>query len=272
MRNSNPHQLSDSEIDNEIEFLELELEDMLNEYDVEFPTEDEIMMTINAIRPHVPIKENKWIRALHSLVDITKHAYKEVFYMSSLFWTLNGLLFLIALSGILLSDINPYIMMMTLAPIPTITGLIEVIKSKNTGMAELEMSYKYSFQEILLSKMLVVGSFNLGLNVLLTASLALVSHELMVSKLLLYWLTPFTCVTALSLLLVTRFRKIYAVTVGIVIWLGISMAFAQPLMIKRMESAPVEIFVALIGVAAIVGLFQAAKIYKRGVTFEINHH
>ncbi|MDM5317267.1 hypothetical protein QUF49_14755 [Fictibacillus sp. b24] len=271
MRNRNPHQPSDSEMDNEIEFLELELEDVLDEYDVEFPTEDEIMMTINAIRPYVPVKENKWSSALQSVVDITKHAYKEVFYMSSLFWIANGLLFLVALSGVLLSEINPYVMMMTLAPIPTITGLIEVIKSRNEGMAELEMSYKHSFQEILLSKMLVVGSFNLGLNVLLTISLELLSHELMVSKLMLYWLTPFTCVTALSLLLVTRFRKIYAVTVGIVIWLGASTLLAQPLMIKRMESAPVEIFVALIAVAAIVGLFQAANIYKRGVTFEINH-
>lgn len=271
MRTRKLHHTYDTENDNQIEELELEIGTFLDEYDVEYPTEEEIMLTIHAIRPHVPVKENKWNTAIQGMASIIKQAYEEMFYVSPLFWTANGLLFLIALTGVFVMDGNPYTMMMILAPIPTITGLIEVLKSRNSGMAELEMSFKYSFQELILSKMLVVGGFNLVINLLVTISFGILNQEILVSKLLLYWMTPFTVITALSLLFVSRYRGIFSITGGVVLWLTSSVFLSQTTVVERIESMPAEIYLLVIAAAALTVLFQAIHIYKRGVSFETNH-
>jgi hypothetical protein len=151
----------DIDVDKELFELEQEVLIRLDEYDVEFPSESEIMMTVDAIRPYVPTTENIWKTSYEHLSTIVKHSVNEVFHISPLFWIANSLLLVISLTAIFSVELNPYLAMMFLAPLPTITGLVEVLRSKNNGMAELEMSLKFSWQELIISKMLVVGSFNL---------------------------------------------------------------------------------------------------------------
>jgi hypothetical protein len=265
------HHTHEHNLDRQIEDLEQEIESLLDEYDVEYPGEDQIMMTIDAMKPYVPVRKNRWKAAFKGMGVITKQAYQEVFYISSLFWIANGLLMTAALIGVIIANVNPYLMIMLLAPIPTITGLIEVLKSRNAGMAELEMSFKYSFQEIILSKMMVVGGFNLIINLFLTFSLGMFHQEILVSKLLLYWLAPFTCVSALSLLFVRRFRHIYAVTAAVVVWIAFSGFISEPAIIERVESLPAELYVAIVAAALLTCMFQTIHIYKRGVSYEVNH-
>jgi hypothetical protein len=265
------HHTYDHHLDRQIEDLEQEMESLLDEYDVEYPAEGQIMMTIDAMKPYVPIRKNKWKAACKGMAAITKQAYQEVFYMSALFWTANGLLMTAALIGVMIANVNPYLTMLMLTPIPTMTGLIEVLKSRNAGMAELEMSFKYSFQEIILSKMMVVGGFNLFINLVLTLSLSMFNQEILISKLLLYWLAPFTCVSALALLFVRRFRHIYAVTSAVVVWIAFSRFISEPVIIKRVESLPAELYVALVTAALLTCMYQTIHIYKRGVSFEVNH-
>jgi hypothetical protein len=271
MKNRKLHHTFDNEMDKCIDDFEQEIGIYLDEYDVEYPAEDRIMMTIDAMKPYVPVRKSRWNTAVKGMAAITKQAYQEVFYMSSLFWIANGLLIAAALTGVLFMEVNPYAMIMMLAPIPTITGLIEVLKSRNAGMAELEMSFKYNFQEIILSKMMVVGGFNLVINLLLTVSLGIFQQQIMIPKLLLYWVTPFTFISALSLLFVSRYRQVYAITAGIVIWLAMSSFLSQPKIIEKIEQIPIELFVAAIAAALLTCMFQAIHIYKRGVSFEVNH-
>ncbi|RZT23659.1 MULTISPECIES: hypothetical protein [Fictibacillus] len=271
MKSRKLHHTFDKNVDDEIEELEQEIGSLLDEYDVEFPGEEQIMMTIDAMKPHVPVRKNRWREARRGMTAITKQAYKEVFYMSSLFWIANGLLIAAALSGVLLMQVDPYAMVMMFAPITMIMGLIEVLKSRNAGMAELEMSYKYNFQEIMLSKMLVVGGFNLVVNLLITVSLGIFHQEVLISKMLLYWITPFTFIAALSLFFVSRYRQIYAITAGMIIWLTVSGFLSQPRIIEKLESLPAELYVTASAVALILSLFKAVHIYKRGVLYEVNH-
>jgi hypothetical protein len=259
----------DMDYDPELDELEQEIGLLLDEYDVEYPCESEMMMTIDAIRPYVPVKESKWKNRFEGMTPIMKQSIIVFFYLSPIFWFSNSLFLLIGLSAVLLSEINPYVILLLLGPIPTITGLLEVIKRMNAGMAELEMSFKYSLQQIVLSKMLVVGGFNLLINLFFTC-ISFLYHDLLIWKLMLYWVTPFTVITAISFVIVSRYRKVYAVTAGLAIWMVFGSLASRTNIIKKMESISPAVYIFVIFIAATVIIFQISKIQKRGVNYEFN--
>lgn len=263
--------INDSNDDCELEELEKELGSILDEYHVEYPSETEMMRTIDAIRPHVPVKENIWRTFLDNITSIFKHSMQEVFYISPVFWILNSLFLLTGIAAVFISEQSPYAIIMILAPIPTITGLLEVFKSRNGNMAELEMSFKFNLQEVILSKMIVIGGFNVIINLLVTLSISYFYQDIWLSKLMLYWITPFTVITATCFVIVNRIRHTYAVTAGLVIWIGFGSLVSQTQVIERLENVPVPIYVLVIVLAALLIIFQMKQLYKRGVTFEFNH-
>ncbi|WP_010283166.1 hypothetical protein [Bacillus timonensis] len=257
--------------DDDIFQLEPEIGMFLDEYDVEFPSEAEIMMSIEAMRPYVPSKEKKWEAFVAGVSTVLRHSTREVFYFSSLFWGLNVLFLLLGVSSALIYEIDPYLIMLYVAPLPTIIGLIEVFRSSNTEMAELEMSFKFSLQEIILSRMVVVGTFNIALNVLLTISFAILLPEVMIGKLILYWATPFTMIAAIMLVVASRFRRAYSLTGGLILWTGAVIAISQQEVIERIETISVLGYILVTIAAAIFIIVKMMNIYKRGISYEINN-
>ncbi|MEH7238807.1 hypothetical protein [Bacillus sp. JJ1562] len=257
--------------DDEIFELEKELGMSLDEFDVEFPSETEIMMTIDAMRPYAPTKESKWETIFASITTVLKHSTREVFYFSSLFWGLNLLFLLLGVLSVLFYKIDPYIIMLYVAPLPTIIGFIEVIKSSNTEMAELEMTFKFSLQEIILSRMVVVGAFNVALNVLLTISLAILLPEVMIGKLLLYWATPFTIIAAIMLVVASKYRQAYNFTGGLVLWTVTVVIMTKNDVIERIETISGLVYILITIAASIFIVVKMINIYKRGISYEFNN-
>jgi hypothetical protein len=161
--------------------------------------------------------------------------------------------------------------MLILAPFPILTGLFEVFKSRESGMAELEMSFKYSLQELILSRMFVIGGFNFLINLTFTMCISIFYPEIWLWKLVLYWVTPFTVITAIMLVVVTKFRHIYAVTAGLLVWISFGAFISQANMIEKIESIPVAFYILVIVFATIVVFTKLKRIYKRGITYEFNH-
>jgi hypothetical protein len=267
----NDRQTDKFEIDDEILEWEQELGMSLDEFDVEFPSESEIMMTVDALRPHVPRKENKWETLVASVSTVMKHSTREVFYFSPLFWGLNLLFLLIGVTSTLFYEVDPYLIMLYVAPLPTFIGLIEVFKSGNTEMAELEMSFRFSLQEIILSRMVVVGAFNITLNILLTISFAVLIPEVMIGKLILYWATPFTIIAAIMLVVASKFRGAYTLTGGLVVWTAVAVFLAQQDVMERIETVSAVVYILVTVAATIFILIKMSRIYKRGISYEFNH-
>lgn len=261
----------DSDADQELKGLEQELGFILEEYDVEYPSESQMMQTIDAIRPYVPDKEDKWKSFYNNMVTLMKQTLNETLYMSSLFWITNSIFLLLGLLVVFHAEQNPYMIIMLLAPIPTLTGLIEVLKRRNAEMDELEMTLKYSLQEIILSKMMAVGGFNLAVNLILTCSISLIYQDIWIWKLLMYWVAPFAVATVISLAIVSRFRRISAVTTGLALWIVMGSLISQTRIIEQIESVPASIYMVITLIAVIGIIIQITQIYRRGVTFEINH-
>ncbi|WP_404446039.1 hypothetical protein LG307_20600 [Sutcliffiella horikoshii] len=258
----------DEDFDWDLLELENEVFSSLKEYDVEFPSEEEMMSTIEAIRPHVPKRKS----VFEPLAGLVRHAGQEIFRTSPLFWGANGLLVVISLFMFFtVEQLDPYFTIMILAPLPTIAGVLELMRSKNSGMLELELSLKYSWQELLLARILVVGGFNVLMNIGLTMVLSFVVADVWFVKMTLYWLTPFTVLTAVSLVIVSRFRRLHMVTATLVSWVGIGMVMSQTSLFERLETVPLYVFILVIVAASIFSLWKMLWIYKRGISYEFNH-
>ncbi|WP_456274713.1 hypothetical protein [Bacillus sp. AK031] len=262
---------NDSQFDLELEELERELGFKLDDYDVEYPSEAEMMRTIEAVRPFVPVKENRWKSFAENIMPLLKNAYQEIFYFSPLFWILNTLFLFICTYAVFLADQDPYVTLMLFAPLPTITGLFEILKSRLTGMAELELSFKFNLQEIILSKMIIIGGFNSGINLMAMAALSIFSEDVWAGKLLLYWMTPFTVITAISLLIANRVRHMHAVTATLLVWLVSGVFLSSEEVIGKIESVPAGVYLLVITTAIILIILQAGRLYKGGVNYELNH-
>ncbi|RFB18036.1 hypothetical protein DZB84_03745 [Bacillus sp. HNG] len=256
--------------DDEIFELEQELEMSLDEFDVEFPSESELMMTIDAMRPYVPSKESKWEALVASVSNVLMHSTREVFYFSALFWGLNLLFLVFGVLSVFIYKIDPYLIMLYVAPLPTIVGFIEVFKSSNTEMVELELSFKFSLQEIIFSRMLVVGVFNVALNVLLTISFTILLPELMLGKLILYWATPLTIIAAIMLVVSSKYRSAHTFSGGIVLWTVAALALTHQDVIERIETISALAYILVTVVALIFIVVKMMTIYKRGISYEFN--
>ncbi|PYI57361.1 hypothetical protein [Paenibacillus flagellatus] len=262
----------DPDADRELDELLRRSEDALDEYDVEYPDEADMMRTIDALRPYVPAKESLRQSAASSpLSSLWKRALHEMAYMSAAFWVPNALLFLIGLAAVFAAELNPYAVMLLLAPIPTVSGLWEVWKSGYKGMAELEMSFKYSLQEIVLAKMIGIGAFNLAMNIVLTCGFTFIVPGVWLWKLILYWITPFAVIAAVSFTAASRFRRGYAVTAGLSAWVATGGLLGQTRFVERLESVPPAVYAAIALLAAIVLAVQINRMYKGGVAYEVDY-
>lgn len=201
---------------------------MLDEFSVDFPSEEEIEKTIMEIHHYVPAPKSKAFN-LGNIKNLLLLSGKEVMYISHLFWILN-LAFLVF--GSILTfwgHSNPYWTLFILSPLPFVTGLIEVFKSRNHGLVELESSFKYTAQQVILSKLFIVGLFNIVLNVGLIAAFAFELHiRFNLTALLTFWVMPFTLLSAISLVISTKFRSVMSSPMLIAIWFALGLFISGP--------------------------------------------
>jgi hypothetical protein len=191
---------------------------MLDEFSVDFPSEEEIDQAINDLHQYAP-KPKRRIN-LDNLKQLLLLAGREVFYVSPLFWFLN-ILFLVS-GGLItfFNHSNPYWTLFILSPIPFLTGLLEVFKSRNHGLIELEGTCKYSAQQVILSKLLLVGVFNLSVNILLIVMFSVsLDINFTLTALLTYWVMPFTLLSAIGLVITIQFRNAMVSPILTAVWL-----------------------------------------------------
>lgn len=247
--------------DPELLQFEQSLERWMNQYDVAYPSESEMMRTIDALRPYVPVKEQPWLSVL-------KRSAHEMFYFSPMFWLLNGLFFAVGLAAVLTAELNPYATILLLAPLPTLIGLIEAARSRNSGMAELEMSFRYSLQEIILSKMVVVGGFNVAINGIAIGIITVFLDDVWIWKLMLCWVAPFTAIMAIALAAATKLRHGYGVTAGLAVWIGFGGWMSQAHAAEQLERVPVPVYLLVTLIAGSIAMVRFIQLNRKEAAYE----
>lgn len=252
------------------DFFDEEISDYLDNFSIEYPSEFEIENTINSIREYVPKNKSKLSMTLQSMKQLTKHSTREMSSISFLFWIFNLLFFTLGLIYVLSFEGNPYLTTTLLTPIPLIFGLIEVFKGRETGLYEIEHACKYSLPQIISSRLFVIGGYNLVLNVILIISFNLFLDNILLVKLLGYWIVPYIFISAISLFITIRFKSTILVPTLFILWfVAISFLSQSIEIIIYLESMNLFSYLFFL-IAGMMFLISQIKKIKRGVHFELN--
>lgn len=244
---------------------------MLDEFSVDFPSEAEIESAICDLHPFVS-NPRKQLIDVENLKRLLFLSLKEVIYISRMFWALN--LLFIALGGIItfISKVNPCWTIFILSPVPFLTGLVEAFKSRNIGLLELESTLKYSAKQVIFSKMLIVGLFNLMSNILIMEIFSFTLHvEFSLATLLTYWVMPVTLLSGIALVIVTKFRHVMAAPIVTTMWLAITLFLInfQP-SAKFIEQINITTIIIIILISVLVSIYMI-RFIKRGDLIDIDN-
>ncbi len=161
--------------------------------------------------------------------------------------------------------------MMLISPVPFLLGLLEIFRGRDEVLLELEMSCKYTAQQLMLMKLVVVGVYNVLLCFILIAIFSLFGEPLLLSKLVIYWATPLTVIASIGLTLANRMRGSLLAPISIVIWIFAAVAFMNILDFEQQSDIVSPILCGAISVIAIALLIVQIKRLRRGLFNEINY-
>ena len=203
------------------------IERELKELTVDYPTEDDINQTIFALYEYVPERKRTLQDFAERIKKLLKLSGKEFFQISSYFWISNLLFLLFGVVGTYFYA-DPLMTLFILSPIPFLTGLLEIFKSRDHGLMELEATLKYTVQQLIFSRMFIVTGFNLILNIFLIAWFYVSADiVLLFSQLLVYWVMPLTLISAIGLFITTKYRGTMSSPVLVSSWIVLSYAMTQ---------------------------------------------
>lgn len=251
--------------------VEEEVTDFLEHYTVEYPDEIAIDQTVEALREYVPTPRSKRARVRERMEGLLHHAVRELSTIGGLFWIMNLVFFLGGFSYVTILEGNPYLTLFFLAPIPMLLGLLEVFKGRETGLYEIELSCKYSAQQIMMSRLLIVGIYNGLLSMLLISTFSVVVDNILLMTLLGYWILPSVLVSSLGLFLSIQLRSSTSIPVTVGLWIAtVAIVSSSVDIVRLLESITARVYVVILFISL---LFLVSQIYrvKRGVQFETGH-
>lgn len=246
--------------------------DNLECYIVDMPSEDEINNTIENLRKFVPYKKTK--NKSFKIFNLLGRASKEIGFMSSSYWLVSIILFILGTysiwmnGGSITNNRNPYISAVLLAPVPFILGIIEIFRGREEGMIELELSCKVSIGEIMVSRLIIICIYNILLNSLLSAMLMHFNSGILFWRMIFMWLTPFTVISGIGLVLVSRMRGSYVALLFTSIWIVFVMAvLTQKKIVESIIGINTAAYCILTIIGAVIMVVQITRYWKRNNSF-----
>ncbi len=255
------------------------LEKVMSEYGVPFPPVHKIDFTVDTLRQYVPSKRQSHQKYFDRLGMLLDRAISEVNFISKIYWLASFVLFVTGYIVAVKAYWNFYGPIVILAPMPFVLGMLEVFKGREKGVLEIELTCKISAREIMLSRLVLIGLYNILLNTLFSTALSILIPEIVLWKILLLWITPFTGVSAVALWLAMKVRGGYAVTLLISGWVVAALTvISSPLFIELFEQVNILGYVIINGLGVVLLLLQVQKIlhhhypyFERSVSIEVNH-
>ncbi|MBY7142647.1 hypothetical protein KFZ56_06055 [Virgibacillus sp. NKC19-3] len=246
--------------------------DELEAFTVDYPSEEEMDQTISALHAYVPEKNMPMSNLLEKMKDLLFLSGKEFFTISRLFWSANIIFLLFGILSTTLFHADPYLTLFVLTPLPFLTGLLEIFKSRDQGMAELEATFKYSVQQLIFSRVLIVSVFNLILNaILITWLYVALDTPFVFSWLFVYWMMPLTLLAALGLVLTTTYKGTITSPVLVISWLITGFLIAQiPNGADFINHIGLTGSISIVIVSLCTIIFQLRKIQQRRLSIAFN--
>ena len=172
----------------------LDIENFLNSYIVKDVNEENIDLTIDKLRIYMPQNKNEnenenvylysKVRTSIGLLKMQFKIFNKLYLIASMMLVLCGVI------GTIKLNLNPYLCAYTVSPIPILIGLAEILRGKEENMWELELSYKYSFREILFAKLVIISTTAIALSLVTSLILTGTYSEVSLLKIINICLIP----------------------------------------------------------------------------------
>ncbi len=202
----------------------LDIENFLNSYIVKDVNEENIDLTIDKLRNYMPQNKNEnenvylysKVRTRIRLLKMQFKIFNKLYLIASMMFVLCGVI------GTIKLNLNPYLCAYTVSPIPILIGLAEILRGKEENMWELELSYKYSFREILFAKLVIISTTAIALSLATSLILTGTYSEVSLLKIINICLIPTCFISLISLILASVYRGMNSIVLSTSIWIVVS--------------------------------------------------
>lgn len=240
-----------------------EIENFLDSYIVPEVNEYKIEATIDVLRDYMPVTERKHKVNLYPNVKSSLELIKlNLFFVSKLYWFLSLLLVLLGTIITVKFEFNIYETAISIAPIPILLGVFELIKGRDESVWEIELSYKYSLREILLSKIIIIGVFSIGIGLIISILLINTYSSVNILKMIVLWLIPIFLTSSVSLVIVSIYRSINSIAICISIWI-LSIILMNNIQLNISHFAEL----AVLALSFITMIYSLRLFYKQSINF-----
>ncbi|RXZ81329.1 hypothetical protein EBB07_15070 [Paenibacillaceae bacterium] len=252
----------------------------LHRYEIPYPGEDDIARTIRHLQLEMTLQAAPTPTVHARFLPLLKLAAGEILSIHPLYWIVNLLLYGMAMIVIAMNIHLPtQAVVFILAPLPFIIGLAEIFRSRDTRMLELEMSCKYNAASIMLARLTLVSLYSVMLNSVFGVLLSVLDQQQLLLHTTLLWLTPFTLLSGLALLISTMLRGSSAIMLLLSIWTASSMlVMMSPALMKSLLSLHLAVYLALIMAGILLAAWQTWRLaryfhhYTEGMNRLEAHH
>lgn len=217
--------LSNEEFEDILDEELVDIENFLDSYIVKKVDEEKIDFTIDKLRIYMPQNKNEEVISIKKAsvlnkvkinIDLLKMQFK---IFNKMYLLLSIIIIFCGLVGTIRFKLNPYMCAYTISPIPILLGLVETLRGKDENVWELELSYKYSFREIVLSKLVIVGITSIVISLVISLVLAGTYSEVNLFKIINICLIPSCFISFISLILASIYRSMNSITLSTSIWI-----------------------------------------------------
>lgn len=271
-KNHNIHKLrcenlEDEQFEDLVEADLMDIEEFLDSYVVSKVDEQKVDSTIDILKSYMPkqevqaIKEQStFLERMKNNIELVKFQFSlisKVYFISSLLLILVGTITAIKL------NLSIYLSASIIAPIPILLGIFEIIKGRDDNVWELELSYKYSLREIILSRLIIINVVSILISIIISVSLNDTYSEINLLKMISIWLIPIFLVGSISLVITSLYRSINSIALCISIWiLGVmSISIYE----KIADITNINTLMVL-GISVIFTVISSKLFYKRSIS------
>lgn len=250
----------------------LDIENFLNSYIVKEVNEENIDLTIDKLRNYMPQNKNEEINKnenmdLYSKVSTSMGLLKMQFKIfNKLYLIASIILVLCGVIGTIKLNLNPYLCAYTVSPIPILIGLAEILRGKEENMWELELSYKYSFREILFAKLVIISTTAIALTLVTSLILAGTYSEVSLLRIINICLIPTCFISLISLILASIYRGMNSIVLSTSIWIVVSNMVDKDTINYIVNVKNYKLFLVLI-LLCVFTMVASKVFYKKSINF-----
>lgn len=258
--------IEDEQFEDLLEADLMDIEDYLDSYVVNQVDEEKIDSTIDILKTYMPKEEvetaKKDIRIFDAIKENIGLVKLQLSLISKSYLILSLLLILVGTIATVKLNLSVYLSASIIAPIPILLGILEIIKGREENVWELELSYKYSLREIILSRLIIINVISILISIIISINLNNIYSQINLFNMISIWLIPIFAISSISLVITSVYRSMNSIALCMAVWILGAMGIS--LYEKMADIANINLFIAL-GISAIGVVISSKLFYKKSI-------